>query len=146
MKNFKTAVLLLTALAAVLTSCSSARETAVPYTVADSYFLKNDVTDYTPRKIESEEAFMSRFGIAMTMSTDRARLIDFSRQMALTVTLPETAVSTEISPISLKRKNGKLVLSYHVEKKGGPRSYTIVPCMVIAVNKKYNGDVEFKEM
>lgn len=111
----------------------------IPYIMADGYFVRNDVRSQPPVKINSLVEFDSFFGQAATMSR-LPTTIDFDRQFVIAVTLPETDVATTLTPVSLKMEDKRLVFSYQV-KQGKQMSYTILPLMLIIVDKKYDGDV-----
>lgn len=133
-----------------MTSCKSAStlesSPSVAYTVADHYFVRNDVRDYSPRKLTTQAELDSLLGMATVMSTDGSGLpthIDFSRQCALAVMTPETRYDTDIQPVSLKKENGHTTLTYRVVTMGDERSSSIVPLMLLIVDKDDARDVRF---
>ena len=128
--------------ALMLSACSE----KVPYTVADHYFLKNDVTGEVPSKFSNRADFEKYFGMAAVMGVNGLPSpIDFDNQYVIAVTLPQTNTNTEISPVSLTRgKDHKVVFKYKVEL-GDDMSYSINPILVIIVNKEFDGDVVLKQ-
>lgn len=118
----------------------------VPFTEAKHYFLRNDVKKLPQGKITSEEQLLSLFGMAPVMGGKDAlpTEIDFDKQFAITATVPETDVDTEIVPLSLRQENGNLMLAYQV-KRGEKRSYTIQPMLLIVVDKKYDAPLQLQE-
>lgn len=128
--------------ALMLSACSE----KVPYTVADHYFLKNDVTGEVPSKLSNRADFEKYFGMAAVMGVNGLPSpIDFDNQYVIAVTLPQTNKNTEISPVSLTRgKDHKVVFKYKVEL-GDDMSYSINPILVIIVNKEFDGDVVLKQ-
>ncbi len=128
--------------ALMLSACSE----KVPYTVADHYFLKNDVTGEVPSKLSNRADFEKYFGMAAVMGVNGLPSpIDFDNQYVIAVTLPQTNTNTEISPVSLTRgKDHKVVFKYKVEL-GDDMSYSINPILVIIVNKEFDGDVVLKQ-
>ena len=128
--------------ALMLSACSE----KVPYTVADHYFLKNDVTGEVPSKLSNRADFEKYFGMAAVMGVNGLPSpIDFDNQYVIAVTLPQTNTNTEISPVSLTRgKDHKVVFKYKVEL-GDDMSYSINPILVIIVYKEFDGDVVLKQ-
>jgi len=128
--------------ALMLSACSE----KVPYTMADHYFLKNDVTGEVPSKLSNRADFEKYFGMAAVMGVNGLPSpIDFDNQYVIAVTLPQTNTNTEISPVSLTRgKDHKVVFKYKVEL-GDDMSYSINPILVIIVNKEFDGDVVLKQ-
>ncbi len=139
-------------LALGLASCKSAQTTSttkgkVPYVEANHYFVRNDVTDFSPRKITSKEELEKFFGYAAVMSSDGSGLptnIDFSKQYVLAVILPQTDKDTDIKVKSLTHNGNKVVLAYKVVTKGEPKSYSTIPFTLLVVDKKYGTDAEFE--
>lgn len=114
----------------------------IPYTVAEHYFVRNDLSALPPEKIVSETDFNANFGMAATMGDNgMPTKIDFKRQYVISVTLPETNIHTEIVPVGLKKaEDGKITFSYHI-KKGNELTYTMVPSLLIVVDRKYDGKI-----
>ncbi len=135
-----------------LASCKSAQTTGtsknnVPYVEANHYFVRNDVTDFSPRKITSQEELEKFFGYAAVMSSDGSGLptsIDFSKQYVLAVILPQTDKDTDIKVKSLTSNGNKVMLAYKVVTKGAPRTYSTTPFTLLIVDKKYGTDAEFE--
>ena len=127
-------------------SCASVQKT-VNYSEAQRYFVRNDVTDYSPRVIRSEAELERYFGMAAVMSTDGSGLptaIDFTQKAALAIIEPQTNVDTQIKIVSVKTgKDGKTTVRYKVLRSGSPRSYSTVPCLLVQIDKQYGGNVEF---
>ncbi len=128
--------------ALMLLACSE----KVPYTVADHYFLRNDVTGEVPSKLSNRADFEKYFGMAAVMGVNGLPSpIDFDNQYVIAVALPQTNRNTEISPVSLTRgKDHKVVFKYKVEL-GDAMSYSINPILIIIVNKEFDGDVVLKQ-
>ncbi len=128
--------------ALMLSACSE----KVPYTVADHYFLRNDVTGEVPSRLSNRADFEKYFGMAAVMGVNGLPSpIDFDNQYVIAVALPQTNRNTEISPVSLTRgKDHKVVFKYKVEL-GDAMSYSINPILIIIVNKEFDGDVVLKQ-
>lgn len=118
----------------------------VPYTVADHYFVRNDVAGEVPSKITDGAEFEKYFNMAAVMGENGLpTAIDFESQYVISVAKPETCKDTEIIPVSLVReKGGKVVFTYKVQS-GEGRSYSIVPCCILVVDRKFDGDVVLKQ-
>ncbi len=114
----------------------------IPYTVAEHYFVRNDLSALPPEKIVSENDFNANFGMAAIMGDNgMPTKIDFKRQYVISVTLPETNIHTEIVPVGLKKADdGKIIFSYQI-KLGGKLTYTMVPSLLIIVDRKHDGKV-----
>ncbi len=127
-------------------SCASTEKT-VNYSEAQHYFVRNDVTDYSPRVLRSEAELQRYFGAAPVMSTDGSGLptaIDFNKKDVLAIIEKQTNVDTEIKITSIKTsKDGKTTVHYKALRSGSPRSYSIVPCLLVQIDKKYGDNVEF---
>jgi hypothetical protein len=68
-------------------------------------------------------------------------IIDFAKEFAIAVVLPESNVATNINPVSLKKgTDGSVVFEYKVEI-GNKLSYTIRPFLLLVVDKKFDGKV-----
>ncbi len=128
--------------ALMLSACSE----KVPYTVADHYFLKNDVAGEVPSKLSNRADFEKYFGMAAVMGVNGLpSAIDFDNQYVIAVTEPQTNMNTEIQPVSLTRgKDHKVVFKYKVEL-GDDVSYSIRPILIIIVNKNFDGEVVLKQ-
>ena len=128
-----------------LSSCSSS-ESVISYKEVNNYFVRNDVTDYSPRLIRSSEELNQYFGQATFMGkggipTD----IDFTKYNVVAIIEPETNVDTQIKITSIKKQGDKIFVDYNVFKSGDKRSYSTVPCLLVQVEKKYGTDVTFKK-
>lgn len=149
MKTYILAFISIVAMALAITSCHTLSERQmkgdVPYTVAQRYFVKNNVAELPNGAITTEQEFFRIFGEATVMGKNgRPTQINFQRQFVIAVTVPETDIDTEILPTSLRQEADSLVLSYNV-KRGEKRSYTIQPVLVLVVDKKYEGTVELRQ-
>lgn len=114
----------------------------IPYTVANRYFVRNDLSALPPTKITSETEFNACFGMATVMRPDgKPTPIDFKQQFVISVALPETNIHTEIVPVGLRKgDDGNIIFSYQV-KRGEEMSSTIQPSLLIIVDRKHDGTV-----
>ena len=126
-----------------LSSCSTSEKT-VGYKEAQRYFVRNDVTDFSPRIITSNEELDRYFGMATVMGEGGMPTpVNFDKENVVAIILPETNIDTEIKIGSIKKQDGKLVVRYKVITSGEARSYSTVPCQLVKVSKKYGDNVEF---
>lgn len=126
-----------------LASCGSAKS-SVSYKEAKRYFVRNDVTSYSPRLIQSAEELNRYFGTAPVMGKDGMPTdVDFTKCNVAAIIEPQTNLDTEIKVVSVKKEAGKVVLRYKVVQTGSPRSYSTVPCLLLQIEKKHGCDVEF---
>lgn len=147
MKPLKTIVFaMITISTLALTACATTDKT-VSYQEAQHYFVRNDVTDYSPRIIRSQTELEQYFGMAAVMSNDGSGMptaIDFSRKNAIAIIEQQTNIETDIHITSIaKRKDGKMTIRYKVTQSGTPHSYSFVPFTLVLVDKKYGDDVAF---
>jgi len=117
-------------------SCGSAKDAyELSYTEARNYYFRNDATPPNNPLLTTQDDFDALFGCAAVMGKDGAPTrIDFDRQSAIAVVLPETDVSTIIKLGALVRHGDTLTLKYAVEQ-GQKMSYTIQP-MAIAITER----------
>ena len=138
--------LLTIALAAMmLAACGQKKD--VPYEVAHNYFVRNDVTESVPAKIGSLDEFERYFGMAAFMGKKgQPTPIDFEKQFAIAVVLPETNHSTELHAESLTADGSKLIFIYSVDVASEENTWTQVPMLLILVDRKYErNSVETQE-
>lgn len=115
--------------------------TIVPYTVADRYFVRNDVSGLPPTTIVSAEEFEKYFGMAAVMGPNGQPMkIDFNKSFVICVALEPTDIDTNLSVISLTDMNSKLVLRYAI-KRGTKMSYTSQPLLLLIVDRKHEKPV-----
>ncbi len=143
MKSVNYLLIMLTA--CMLWACQS--KESVPFTVADHYFVNNNVEQLPMGKIESQAEFERLFGMATVMGENgKPTPIDFSKEYIIAVSIPQTSFSTTIEPVSLqKTADGKIVFSYKVNK-GEKMSYSILPSLIVVVDKKYDREVTLSEV
>ena len=126
-------------------SCStkeSVTSESIPYTLCERYFVRNDAKTVPNGKITTQSDFNRLFGEAATMGS-LPTTIDFSKQFVIAVSEKPTDYSTNYKPVSLCKKEGKLLFTYSINR-GEKLSYTIQPLLLITVDKKYETDVECK--
>ncbi len=134
---------LLACIAMGLSSCHSA-ESAIDYKETSHYFVRNDVTDFSPRLIQTGEEFERYFGAAATMGPGGLPTsIDFNKQNVIAIIEPQTNIDTDIKISSIKKQDGKIAVRYKAVKMGSPRSYSSVPCLLLRIDKKHGNNAEF---
>lgn len=126
-----------------LSSCTCSEKT-VSYKEAQRYFVRNDVTDFSPRVITNDEELNRYFGAGAVMGENgMPTYLDFDKENAIAIIEPETNLNAEVKILSIKKQGEKLVVRYKVVTSGAPMSYSIVPCQLVKVSKKYGDNVEF---
>lgn len=148
MKRMKLILAATLMVALTLVGCKSTSLTTgandVPYIVADHYFIKNNLDSLPHGAITSAEEFYRVFGEATVMGGLPTK-INFNKQFAIIVCVPETNVQTSMAPVSLKKDASGLVFTYQVER-GEKMSYTTQPMLLIFVDKKYEGNIVTKSI
>lgn len=138
--------MVLSAFAVILAVCSSCNtsEKAIGYSEVENYFLRNDVTDYSPRVITTSEEMRQYFGMAAVMGPGgMPTSVDFDKENVIAIVEPQTDRDTELKIESIKRQEGGMVVTYKVVVSGDSRSYQTVPCLLVKVNKKYGYSAQF---
>lgn len=130
---------------ALVSGCKTQQQnlSSIPFTEADRYFVRNDVDGRVPAKITKQSEFDSYFGQAAAMGA-LPTPIDFSKQFVIAVDMPDTNLTTTLSPKSLRKADGHLVFSYSA-KQGSAQSFTTHPLLLIIVDKKYEADVTLRQ-
>ena len=118
-----------------LVSCTDPKD--VPYTELEHYFFKNGQDMPDNPKIDSEEGFVSLFGMAPILGeSGKPTPVDFEKEFVIAVVNPVTAFNTEVKPESLRMENGELVLTYN-ETVGEKQSWLMQPILLVKVSRKY---------
>jgi len=109
----------------------------VPYREADHYFVRNDVKQPVPAKINSQDEFDKYFGMAAVMGKNgRPTPIDFASQFVIAVVLPETNQDIDIEDERLIDDGTNLTFEYSVERDDEINTYTQVPMELIIVSRQ----------
>ncbi len=119
-------------------------EEAVDFRTAQRYFLKADLPT-SNFKIKTESEFTSYFQPAAVMGKDGMPTpIDFSKEMVIALSLPETAVATEIEvkAITQNKEKNSLVVYYDLIV-GDKMSYTIKPVTIVLVDLVHDAEVTY---
>ena len=126
----------------VLISCTNISN--VEYTEAKNYFHKTNAPLPTSMKITSQMTFDSQFGMATRMGANGIpTAIDFKKSFVLAKVMPQTDTETTLTPLSLTKKNNKLILTYRIIE-GAKLSYTTQPMFILLVPKAYQ-DLDIEE-
>ena len=85
--------------------------------------------------------------MATTMGKNgRPTMIDFSKQYVVAILKPETYFKSTIELKNVqKNQSGEIVVTYRCEI-GQKQTYSILPNLVIALNKSEDGHVVLKEL
>ncbi len=126
-------------LAALLPMSCCTPSADVPFTEVKNYFFRNDAVAPQQPVIETEEAFEQLFGAAAVMGKDgQPTAVDFGREFVIAAVLPETDRLTQLEPVSLKKEGGEFVFTCR-ETVGERQSWTLRPCLLVKVDRKYAG-------
>ena len=120
---------------------------SVAYTVADHYFVRNDVKSYKNQVITSQQGFDALFGAAAVMGEGGLPTsIDFSRQAVVALMHAPVKSDLELKVSKLDMVNGKLCVHYAEVVNNASLSYSQTPLTMLVVDKSLVADgVEFKK-
>lgn len=143
---------LIIAAAVLSVSCGSIKSgdsilnQAVPYREAKNYFVKNDVNALLDKaKFDNQADFDQVFGMATTMSNNgKPTVIDFSKEFVVAQIEDPSTQKVELKPVSV-RKNANILEIKYRKIVGENESYTSQTAMLLIIDNKYNGDVNFVE-
>jgi len=126
---------------------SASAQQTIPFIVADHYFVNNTVNTVDNPKITTKSGFDKIFGEAAVMGKNgEPTSIDFTRQYVVAVVNPETDAETTLIPVGLQRDgSGDLIFTYQ-EIIGEKQSYIMKPCLLIIVDKKFDGNIRLKKI
>jgi hypothetical protein len=123
------------------------KEVAVPYTVANRYFVNNTIADgaFVLPKITTQTEFDKLFGMATVMGKDgQPTPIDFEKQYVIAVIDAVINKSVSLSVKSLTEKKGTITLTYERTESGEASSAYFRHCLIVIVDNKYTGEIEVK--
>ena len=137
----------------VLNSCNSVKpgdsvlNENVPFREAKNYFVKNNVDAAIDNpKFETQQEFDQVFGTATTMGENgKPTPIDFSKEFAVAQIEDPSTQSVSLKPISIRKNSNILEIRYR-KLVGGIQSYTTQTSMILIIDRKYEGDVNFIEV
>ena len=137
----------------VLNACNSVKpgdsvlNENVPFREAKNYFVKNNVDAAIDNlKFETQQEFDQVFGMATTMGENgKPTPIDFSKEFAVAQIEDPSTQSVSLKPISIRKNSNILEIKY---KKviGENQSYTAQTSMILIIDRKYEGDINFVEV
>jgi len=143
---FALAILILNSCNSVKPSDSAFNEN-VPFREAKNYFVKKNVdAAIDDPKFETQQEFDQVFGMATTMGENgKPTPIDFSKEFAVAQIEDPSIQSVSLKPISI-RKNGNILEIKYRKTIGENQSYTTQTSMILIIDRKYEGDVNFVEV
>jgi hypothetical protein len=114
----------------------------IPFSIAANYSLKENanIKQLKNYKITSQKEFDEYFKVASSTQKEEVTSIDFSKQYAIVVVGKATKKSTVYDVNYLKLKGSGIALSYNIEE-GEKQKDTQQPVLILAVDKKYQGDI-----
>ncbi len=106
----------------------------VPFRLLHNYFVRNNVPDGEWRELfTSKKAFNARFGMAAFMGPKgKPSTIDFEQEAVLAVISPKQKQEVSLQAQEVTTAGETLTFSY-IHTMGAPLSYTIRPCLLIAI-------------
>jgi len=136
-----------------IVSCSSGKpgnarlNEEIPYKEAKNYFVKNNIdAALDSPKFESQQEFDQVFGMATTMGENgKPTPIDFSREFVVAQVEDPSTQNIELKPVSV-RKNANILEVKYRKIVGADRSYTSQTAMILIIDRKYEGDINFEEV
>lgn len=137
----------------IFCSCNSVKSgdavlnAEVPYREAKNYFVKNNIDAAIDNpKFENQQEFDQVFGMATTMGEKgKPTAIDFSKEFVVAQIEDPSTQKVELKPVSI-RKNANILEIKYRKIVGGNQSYTSQPAMMLIIDNKYNGDINFVEI
>jgi len=129
-------------------SCAEQKSSAIPYSEAQNYFLKNDAkesgNDFI--KVESKEDFDKLFGAAARMGENGMPTnIDFSKDYVIVLMTKPTTKTTDIVVKDITKDKDNVLITYSVSE-GAENSYTIKPVKILVVSKEYDGNISLNKL
>ena len=129
------------------TEAIAGKKNTLPFVIAQNYFVKNTVEAIENLKIDTEAAFKSYFGAATTMGNNgKPTAVNFTKEFAIAIVLPNTNVTTTIQPVALKQTQDHSLLFEYKVTVGEKQSYTSRPFLLVLVDKKFVGNVSLKQV
>lgn len=126
-----------------LPSCRMS-DSAINYNEAHNYFIRNDVSDYTPRLIQSAEELNRYFGPAATMGANGMPTnIDFAKHNVVAIIDAATNRNTEIKVSSIRKQGNAVIVKYRLISTGEQMTYSMVPFLLLQIDKKHGDSVTF---
>lgn len=122
-------------------------DSAVPFTAANGYFVRNDLppTGQLLMVMEDQGSFEAVLGMATTMGPEgKPTPIDFNRQFAIALIAPETDTAVTLEAVSLRSLNGQLHFSYR-RNTGDKQSFTTRPLLLVLVDRSQMAPVVLEE-
>lgn len=125
--------------------CSTMKPNTVLYTVAQNYFVKNNVSDKNVFKIVSQADLDNYYGIARTMSDKSIpTAVDFNKSFAIAVVAPTSDIIKDLHIDYLRKGKDSLYLQYTIEK-GEKRSFSTKATKLLIVDKQYDLPISVSE-
>ncbi|MPS71663.1 MAG: hypothetical protein E2590_00750 [Chryseobacterium sp.] len=119
----------------------------VPYKEAKNYFVKSNINAAIDSpKFETQQEFEKVFGTATTMGGNgKPTPIDFSKEFVVAQIEDPSTQTIELKPVSIRKNSNILEIKYK-RIAGENQSYTTQTAMILIIDRKYEGDVNFEEV
>ncbi|PZU79836.1 MAG: hypothetical protein DI529_17155 [Chryseobacterium sp.] len=140
-------ILLLVGCNSSVKSGDSALNEEVPYKVVKNYFVKNNIdATIDSSKFDTQQEFDKVFGMATTIGENgKPTPIDFSKEFVVAQIEDPSTQSIELKPVSIRKNSNILEIKYK-RIVGENQSYTTQTSMILIIDRKYEGDVNFEEV
>ncbi|MCO6504992.1 MAG: hypothetical protein J6568_06215 [Snodgrassella sp.] len=108
---------------------------AVPYRVANHYFVKNNIKNKIPSRISNANEFYFYFGEATTMgNTGKPSNIDFNEEEVVIYDAGKVQQFLQIKPLDLRQSGRELHLIIHIQS-GALTGYYTHPFLMLIIQK-----------
>lgn len=108
---------------------------AVPYRLANNYFIKNNIKNKIPLRISSPKKFKQYFGEAVTMGkAGKPSTINFNQEDVVVYDAGVVQQEMQITPIDLRQSGQELHLILNI-KTGAAINYSIHPFLLLITPK-----------
>ena len=127
-------------LALLLCSACVAKKQAIVYTTAESYFVKNTITDTNQFQLQltSQPEFDSVFAPAAVMGfKTKLTPIDFNIQWASALVLKTTNYAQTIQIKSVVYKGNSIRISYSIQQSISAQTYSSRACKIVLFEPYY---------
>lgn len=124
---------------------SGQAETAISFTVAENYFVRNDYRESPLHSIRvtSQQQFDAVFGVARTMG-NQPTAIDFSKQDVIACIAESSNTISGLEIVSLKKSKNEILLTYKLTE-GEKRSSTSRYAALAIIDKTHQGEVKLQK-
>src|SRR5690606_21578499 len=117
---------------------------AIPYVLAQKYFVKNTIGEARNgiHKIETQAAFDELFSPAATMGKDgQPTPIDFDKQYVIAIISATSDLTPTIDSIAVEKQGEEIAVTYK-EVLGEKQSFSVRPVAILLVDNQFQGNLK----